>query len=280
LKLKKKQQKSDLELAKINYDRTKSLFDRGSETQSNLDKDINALDQAKAQLNSFEKQIKAQEKTFNTKQAIYKEATDSAREQNILRQYYDIKAPFDGKIGYIPVKIGDYVNSNTVLTSITENNHLELKLDVNISEKDKLKNNLKINIIDDNENILDTAHVWFISPKVNEANQTITVNGILDNDKKNYKAGELVKTAIVWEIEKKMVAPTEAVVHLAGQDYVFVVKKDKDMDIAMQVPVHLGKIAGDNYVINKGIKEEDQIVISGVQKLRNNTPVMIQNKGS
>ncbi|MEW5820490.1 MAG: efflux RND transporter periplasmic adaptor subunit [Cyanobacteriota bacterium] len=267
---------SELELAKLTYDRTMALFEKGSETQAQLDQDTNTYNKAKAELRSSREQVNTQKLLLEEKQSDYVQAKETEKQQFVQYDYYAIKAPFDGIVGYIPVKIGDYVTPQTTLTSLTENNQLEVQIAVDASLKSKLKEGMKIKIVDEDKNVLSVADIYFISPKVNLNNQTILVNAIVKNDENLFEAGEVITARLVLDIEKRLAVPTESVVNFAGQDYVFLVQKEKGVNIAKQTAVTLGDIQDNRYVVKDGLKEGDTVITSGVQKLKDNTPVITQ----
>ena len=78
--------------------------------------------------------------------------------------------------------------------------------------------------------------------------------------------------------------PAPAVVHAAHGDSIFVIEEgDADTQgkkalVVRQQPVQLGARQGDFVVATDGVEAGDQIVSTGVFKLRPGTPVVIDNK--
>lgn len=267
---------SDLKLNKIQLDRYSTLFEKGSVTRYDLDQAINNYHQAESKLKSLDEQIQAQKQTLKSKVSTYSQAKEDAQQQGIALGYYKILAPFDGQVGGIPVKIGDYVTQQTTLTSVTENKQLELEIGVDTSLKNKLKKGLTVKILDSSGKEVAEAKVYFISPTVDLQNQSILIKAILNNSDRMFNADQVINSRIVWNIDKKIAIPTESVVNFAGQDFVFLLGKSKGGAIAKQQPVTLGNIQNNKYVVLEGLKKGDNLIVSGVQKLRDGVPVNVQ----
>jgi multidrug efflux pump subunit AcrA (membrane-fusion protein) len=60
----------------------------------------------------------------------HQQALSNIKQQQVQLQYYTIKAPFIGTVGNIPVKVGDFVNTSTQLTRITQNKPLEVYISI------------------------------------------------------------------------------------------------------------------------------------------------------
>ena len=54
-------------------------------------------------------------------------------------QYFSIAAPYTGKIGRIPVKVGDFVNTSTELATLTQNNPLEVNISIPIELSSRVR---------------------------------------------------------------------------------------------------------------------------------------------
>jgi len=65
------------------------------------------------------------EQAFENSKADYESAVAATKTQGEQLAYYTVRAPFDGVVGDIPVHVGDYVSSSTMLTTVDENKDLE-----------------------------------------------------------------------------------------------------------------------------------------------------------
>ncbi|MFX7764030.1 HlyD family efflux transporter periplasmic adaptor subunit, partial [Acinetobacter baumannii] len=67
--------------------------------------------------------------------------------QQAQLQYYTIRAPFEGLLGDIPVKIGDYVTPQTHLGNVTQNHPLEIYVSIPVEKAPLLKQNMPLELI-------------------------------------------------------------------------------------------------------------------------------------
>ena len=59
----------------------------------------------------------------------------------------------------------------------------------------------------------------------------------------------------------------------SGQPFVYAVKKKDDATIVSRVPVTLGALGEQSYVIESGLREGDVLAVSSLQSLRDGLPV-------
>ena len=264
---------SDLELNKIEYNRYKTLYEQNSATKSDLDTATNNLNKSKSDYNSIIEQIKAQENVLEASKSAYNQASEEYKQQQSILNYYNITAPFDGEVGHIPIKIGEYVTSETMLTSLTEPGPLEVQIGVDSDQKANVKQGMTMRLTDPVDQKTYDTSIYFVSPKIDQGTQTIIIKSMLDKKTGNFEADQVVKAKLIWKTMQGITVPTNAVMNFAGEKFVFIVNKDNTV---IQTPVELGDLDGSQVVVTKGLKEGDSIVTSGIQKLRNGSPVSIQ----
>jgi multidrug efflux pump subunit AcrA (membrane-fusion protein) len=115
-----------------------------------------------------------------------------------------------------------------------------------------------------------------VNPQIDVANRTFSVEILIPNDDHQLKSGAFARAAIETIIQPNVVfVPQDAVVAFAGVNKVFTVQEGK----AAEINVDPGEArTPDNYVeIAKGLKGNEQVVISGTSKLATGVPVSIKN---
>ena len=105
--------------------------------------------------------------------------------------YYTVRAPFDGVVGDIPVHVGDYVSSSTMLTTVDENKDLEAYIYVPTERASQIRMGLEVDLLDTNGKILEKSKIDFISPQVDN-----TLQGILAKAPMHIRAGDAAQFAI------------------------------------------------------------------------------------
>ena len=234
-------------------ERQKKLFDAGI-----ISRDV--LDQA--------------QQAYDNSRADYEAAVASRKTQEEQLAYYSIRAPFDGIIGDIPVHVGDYVSSSTVLTTVDENKDLEAYIYVPTERASQVRMGLEVDLVDTSGKMLEKTRIDFISPQVDNSLQGILVKAPAHLGAEVLRTSQLVKARVVWSTAPMAVVPVLAVTRQGGQSFVFVAQKQQDGHfIAAQTPVTLGDTVGNTYSITSGLNAGDRVIVSSTQFLVNNMPV-------
>lgn len=258
---------SELKLAEQEFARAKDLHSQGAVSAQEEDNRANQLRVARAQVESIEARISAQKSVLDKEQMEEKQHRAFVKEQGVQLRYHSIRAPFAGTVGDVPVKLGDYVTSDTVLTSVTQNRPLEVYVSIPTEYSSRLRNGMTVELTDASDSILGRARVFFISPNVENQSQTVLVKAIFDNPDEKLRAGQMITARVLWKTEPGVLVPTPAVIHLTGQDFVFVAEQQGKNWVAKQKLVKLGDIEGNAYRVHSGLQPGQKIVVSGIQNL-------------
>ncbi len=213
------------------------------------------------------------EQAYSNSKADYESSTASRNEQEKELAYYRITAPFEGIVGDIPVHVGDYVSSSTMLTTVDENKDLEAYIYIPTERAAQVRNGLGVQILDNNANPVETTSVDFVSPQVDNQLQGILVKAPIHSPL--LRTQQLVKARVVWGMSPKPVVPVLAVTRLGGQAFVFVAQDAGGGHfIAHEQAISLGDTIGNNYAVLAGLNNGDKVIVSGTQFLQDHMPVM------
>ena len=236
-----------LDLARKQFSRIERLFKRGAATRQDFDQTQNALRQAEANASATEAQTQA---------------------QAVELHYYRVVAPTGGTVGDIPVRVGDLVTSQTLLTTLDDNSTLEVYVDVPLERAAGLKLGTRVEIVDVAGAVLAPSEVSFVSPRADPATQMVLVKANVDNQAGRLRAAQFVRARIVWRQHDGPVVPVLSVQRRAGQAFVWVVSGADGALTAALRAVQIGPIEGQSYPVTHGLQVGDRIVAAGVQKLR------------
>ncbi|MBL1209238.1 efflux RND transporter periplasmic adaptor subunit [Geminocystis sp. GBBB08] len=244
--------------------------------------DLNELqaevERAKANLKRLENGARIEE--IAQAQADVSQARARINSIDVRVKKTEIVAPFTGIIGDIPVKQGDYLDSGDELTTITENNLLEVNLSIPVEEAGKLRLGLPIVILDAQGKTVTGGKISFISPNVTANTQLVLAKATLENTSVNLFNQGSVPVKVIWNESSGVLVPATAVFRLGDKTFVFVVEgmenssPDKPQFIAKQKLVNLGSLQGNDYQVLDGLKVGDRIVTAGIMNLTDETPVM------
>jgi RND family efflux transporter MFP subunit len=218
------------------------------------------VEQFEAQLRSADAQLKALD--------------EQIKQQGSQLAYYKVTAPIAGTVGDIQVNVGDRVTRSTVLTTIDENDTLEVYINVPVPQAPQLKLGLPVRLVDDRAQTLATNQITFISPNVDTATQSVLAKAQLVEGRGQYRSDQFVRARIVWTTAPGLTIPVTAITRINAQYFAFVAEKSDQGTVAKQKPVQLGDIIGNDYVVQSGLAPGEQLIVSGLQKIRDGAPVM------
>jgi RND family efflux transporter MFP subunit len=214
------------------------------------------------------------DRALRSSEAQLKAADEQVREQRERLGYYKVVAQAAGTVGDIPVRVGDRVTNSTVLTTINDNDALEVYIRVPVSQAEALKVGLALRIMDDAGQIIATNKIAFVSSSVDDATQTVLAKATLVEGRRKFRADQFIRTRVVWRSEPGLTIPVTAVNRVNGQYFAFVAEKDaKGALVAKQRAVQLGDIIGNDYVVREGLKPGEQLIVAGLQKIGDGAPV-------
>src|SRR5262249_51368143 len=145
--------------------------------KADLDNAQSAYDAAAAQLKSLEEQV---------------------NQQQVELRYYQVRAPMEGIVGDIPVRVGDRVAVNTLLTTVDESAGLEAYIYVPADRARNLHLGAPVHLLDDSGRSIAETRISFISPQVDTETQTVLAKAALENARANLRVAQQVRAQVVW----------------------------------------------------------------------------------
>jgi len=244
-----------LEWTKVQLARAKDLYAAQVVSKQDLDQAQSSYDAALADVKSMDAQVS---------------------QQQVQLRYYSVFSPTDGVIGDIPVHVGDRVTNTTPLTTIDERRGLEVYVAVPSEHAPQIKIGAPVEVLDSEGKILLQTKVYFISPQIDTATQSVLVKAPADKAADALRAMQLVRARITWSTHPGITVPVVAVSRVSGQFFAFVVEQQEGKTVAHQRPLQLGEISGNDYNVVRGLNPGDEVIVSGAQNLTDGIPVKIE----
>lgn len=203
-----------------------------------------------------------------------------------------VRAPFSGRLGIRAVNVGQYLNPGTTLTVLQAVGavYVDFSLPQQKLEATAVGMPVKVAIEGSADPAVDGTIVA-VDPTIDSATRSIKLRAAVPNSEGNLRPGMFAKVAVVLPDQGEVVTvPLTAVVHASFGDSVFVVE-DKKPDApgarttpqgkviknARQQFVRLGQARGDFVAVLDGVTEGQELVTAGAFKLRNNSPIVVDN---
>ena len=277
---------ADLQLQQTEFNRTASLVREGAQSQQQLDVARRNLDAARATEAAAEKQVAAAAASVKEAQSGVAQAqsgVDQAQarmaSQRVNLDFRQILAPITGIVGDFSVKVGDFVTPQSVLTTITRNDDLYMRIPVSANYSDRLRTGLPVRLADPNsKKALATGSIYFVSPQIDPGAQSVLTKARFTNSG-SLRDGQYVQSRIVWDKSTGVLIPTTAITRVGGQAFVYVVENkpaegDKPAQtVVAQRPVRLGSIQDNSYVVLEGLKPGEKIATTNILRLRDGAPI-------
>lgn len=250
---------ANLARVKQDYKRYQSLKEKDAIASQTVDYAAADLKTAEAQVNSAKAQLSATSNDL---------------------QYSIIKAPFDGSIGIHNVRIGAQVSPGQPLLN-TISSFDPMAVDFVINEKEIPRFNRLKKEGNPSDSLFSLAfgdgsgypfpgHVIAIDRAVGRQTGTLTIRLGFPNPEQDLIPGMTVDINVLNQDHGNQIAiPYKAVVEQMGEFFVYVDQNGQ----AHQQRVHLGSVVGKDIVIREGLKGGETLIVDGIQKLREGTPV-------
>lgn len=271
------QRRSDLatlEFNRVQAERYTVLFEEGAVSKEQAQSFILNFRTAQANLQATEADIRAQQATIIQLEKVFQEAQANTEAQAVLLNWYQVTAPFTGVVGNIPPRVGDFVTPQTNLMSLTENQLLEVYIQIPIEQGANIRQGTEVELLTTDGQVAGRSQVFFIAPITTDNTQTILVKSLYDNSDNRLRADQQIQARVIWDQRPGLLVPTVAVTNLAGQNFVFVAESDADGKmVARQKAIQIGPIQGNSYQVVGGLTPGEKIVVSGVQRLRDGSPI-------
>jgi membrane fusion protein, multidrug efflux system len=195
-----------------------------------------------------------------------------------------IRAPFSGVLGIRQVNLGQHLSGGEALVTLQSLNPIYVNFGVPQQSAGQIHVGRSVRITaDDLAGIELSGRVTAIDPSVDEATRNVQVQATLANPGGRLRPGMFVRTEVVMAASSAVVSvPASAISYAPYGDSVFVVADLKNESGqtyrgVRQQFVKLGAARGDQIAVVSGVKAGDEVVTSGVFKLRNGAAVVVNN---
>jgi membrane fusion protein, multidrug efflux system len=251
------QAQAQLDLALITFNRNKELVAKRVIAQSDYDTAESAYIQYKRQVDQYKAVI--------------------ARKT--------LRAPFDGVIGIRQVNLGQYLNPGDPVVTLQQFDPIYVNFTVPQQDLSKLAVGQEVAVQSDayGKEIF-PGKINAINSLVDTATRNIQVQATLQNHDLKLRPGMFGTVSVLLPQRARVLALPESAVHYAPYgDSVFVVSEAKDENgkpykVVKEQFVKLGVARGDLIAVSSGVRPGDEVVTSGVFRLKSGAPILINNK--
>jgi membrane fusion protein (multidrug efflux system) len=243
------------DLARLNLDRARGLRQEGIISQADYDRANSENDQAQARVGEIRATI--------------------ARKT--------IRAPFAGILGIRQVNLGQYLTAGAPIVPLQSLDPIYVNFSVPQQEVGQLRSGVEVRVSAEGMARPFAGRITAVDSVVDEATRNVQAQATLPNPEGRLRPGMFVQAEVLVGASSAVVAlPTSAIAYAPYGDSVFVVgdvkgPKGETYRGVRQQFVKLGGARGDQVAVVSGLQAGEEVVTSGVFKLRNGAAVHINN---
>jgi len=194
-----------------------------------------------------------------------------------------IRAPFAGSTGIRQVNVGQYLNSGDPVVPLQAIDHMYVNFTVPQEQVTALRPGAEVQIADSGTVALATGKITAINPVADASTHNVAVQATFTNRNGKLRAGMYVTVMVMTGRQNPVFAiPASAINYAPYGNSVFIVEQVKGPDGkpfkgVRQQFVQLGEGRGDQVAVLSGLKPGEEVVTSGVFKLRTGAAVVVNN---
>ena len=252
------------ELATLNFERFRDLVSEGAITRAEYDRAVAEQKQTTAERKQIDAQIEEIRATIARK---------------------TIRAPFSGILGIRQVNLGQYLSSGNPVVQLQSLDPIYVNFSVPQQDADRVPVGRNVRVATTDVRKPEFAgQVTAINSVVDETTRNIQIQATLSNAHHKLRPGMFVQTEVALGATSPIVpVPASAISYAPYGDSVFVVEELKNAQGetyrgVRQQFVKVGPSRGDQISVLSGIQPGEEIVSSGVFKLRNGASILVDNK--
>jgi membrane fusion protein (multidrug efflux system) len=219
--------------------------------------------------------------TLDTDAADLKNRRAQAQAQAALVAKKTLRAPFAGRLGITTLNPGQYLNPGDKVVTLQAIDPILVDFRVPQRELGRIATGQTVHVTADafpGETF--EGKVTAIDPRVDTASRNFQVEASITNSSQRLLPGMFGRVAVQsGSMQHLLTLPQAAITYNPYGATVFLARKSPDGQslIAEQVFVNVGATRGDQVAVLSGIKQGDQVVTSGQLKLKNGTPLAVDN---
>jgi membrane fusion protein (multidrug efflux system) len=209
--------------------------------------------------------------------SMAKASFDKANAEVALAQthlgFTNIKAPFDGIMDHLHVREGSLLDEGELLTTLSDNSEMWVYFNVPESEyldyimsTDKDSKKQVELLMANNKKFNQNGIVETIEGEFNNETGNIAFRATFPNPDGILRHGETGSVLMTVPFKDALIIPQKATFEVLDKKYVFIIDKE---NIARQTEVFVAAELPHLFIISKGLKPDDRILVDGIRMVKN-----------
>ena len=187
-----------------------------------------------------------------------------------LKDNQNIIAEFAGKLGKREIAQG-VLGSDSLIITLDDIKNIFIDIKIPENYVGVIKKGLKAEISSSAFKRNFKGKIDSVSSRIDPSTRSILARVIVKNNKFQIIPGQLMTVKIIYDEEKELGVPESAVTIQGKTSFVYIV----DDNIAKKRNIEIGKRNFGKVSVVSGLEKDEEVVIEGVSKVRNNLKVKI-----
>jgi membrane fusion protein (multidrug efflux system) len=219
---------------------------------------------------------------LDTDEANLKSARDQEAAQAALVAKKTIRAPFSGRLGITTVNPGQYLSPGDPIVTLEAVNPIYVDFRLPQGDLSRVKVGQTVHVTADAyPGAAFTGRITSIDPLVDPSTRNFEAEATIPNPGDRLFPGMFVRTTVnAGTPERYLTLPQTAITYNPYGETVYLVRKPAKPGghLTAQLKfVTLGPTRGDQVAVVKGLRAGDVVVSSGQLKIRNGSPLVVNN---
>jgi membrane fusion protein (multidrug efflux system) len=223
--------------------------------------------------------------TYDDAEASYRQTKASVDQYNAVIARKTLCAPFDGVAGIRQVNLGQYLKEGDPVVTLQSFDPIYVNFSLPQQDLSKLVVGQPVALqVDAYGDRSFKGTITAINSLVDQATRNIQVQATLGNADLKLRPGMFGKVSVLMsEVQNVIAVPATAIHYAPYGDSIFVVSEMKDKEgkeykgVKEQF-IKLGRTRGDMIAIVSGLKPGEEVVTSGVFRLKSGAHVIVNNQ--
>ncbi|MCZ4223720.1 efflux RND transporter periplasmic adaptor subunit [Pedobacter rhodius] len=238
--------------------------------------------------------LDAAQLTLQSKKAALAQAKAALVNAQVNLSYTSITSPVDGIVGSIPFRNGSLVSSSSTEPLTTVSNTSKVYAYFSLNEKQlldfsktykgntlaqQMKNIPPVSLVlADGTVYAQDGKIESINSQINTSTGSASLRATFPNPVALLKSGGSASVRIPQKVENAILVPQKSTIDLQGKKFVYVLG---DSAKIISTEIQIMDLAKDKfYVVTKGLKAGDKVVLEGFQSLKDGTKIKPQEKSA
>lgn len=207
--------------------------------------------------------------------------------------YATITSPVNGVVGSLPYREGSLVSATNEMPLTTVSDSKIIRAYFTMNEKQLLTFNKTFSgatTVEKLKNVPAVSLILVDDSEYNQKGKIVTINGLVNsqtgttefraefnNPEGLLRSGSTGIVRLPIEQKNVILVPQNAVFEVQGKQFIYVVGAENKVKSTL---ITTNGVSGMNFIVTKGLSEGDLIVVEGASKLKDDTPIIPQEKNA